>query len=165
MTCNCGGNTMNMPIAGQSVVTADGTLTPTWYRFLLDTYTRTGAQGHAPTGVTVSDQITTAQNTANSGTSAAAAAQASADAANAAINTEITDRTNADLLLLLIDGTRAMTGPLRLPVYSAGALPAGVTGARAFVNDALAPVFGSPVAAGGAVRVPVYYNGVNWCVG
>jgi hypothetical protein len=39
------------------------------------------------------------------------------------------------------------------------------TGARAFVTDALAPVFGSVVATGGAVAVPVYSDGTNWRVG
>jgi hypothetical protein len=44
------------------------------------------------------------------------------------------------------------------------ATTAGV-GARAFVNDALAPVFGSTVATGGAVAVPVYSDGSAWKVG
>jgi hypothetical protein len=38
-------------------------------------------------------------------------------------------------------------------------------GARAFVTDALAPVFGATVATGGAVAVPVYSDGTNWKVG
>jgi hypothetical protein len=44
-------------------------------------------------------------------------------------------------------------------------LIAGVTGARAFVTDALSPIFGSIVVSGGAVAVPVYYDGTNWRVG
>jgi hypothetical protein len=47
-------------------------------------------------------------------------------------------------------------------------LPSAVTsgkGARSFVTDALAPVFGATVATGGAVAVPVYSDGTNWKVG
>jgi len=52
--------------------------------------------------------------------------------------------------------------------YTVATLPSAVTsgtGARAFVTDALAPVFGSTVATGGAVAVPVYSDGTNWKVG
>lgn len=44
------------------------------------------------------------------------------------------------------------------------AATAGV-GARSFVTDALAPVFGNTVVGGGAVKVPVYSDGTNWKVG
>jgi len=47
-------------------------------------------------------------------------------------------------------------------------LPNAVTsgkGARSFVTDALAPVFGSTVVTGGAVATPVYSDGTNWKVG
>ena len=47
-------------------------------------------------------------------------------------------------------------------------LPSAATlgsGARAFVNNALTPVFGSAVVGGGAVAVPVYSDGTNWIVG
>jgi len=52
--------------------------------------------------------------------------------------------------------------------YTVATLPfASVAGkgARAFVTDALAPVFGATVATGGAVAVPVYSDGTNWKVG
>jgi hypothetical protein len=52
--------------------------------------------------------------------------------------------------------------------YTVATLPSAVTsgkGARSFVTDALAPVFGSTVATGGAVAVPVYSDGTNWKVG
>jgi hypothetical protein len=39
------------------------------------------------------------------------------------------------------------------------------SGARAFVTDALAPVFGATVVGGGTVKVPVYSDGTNWKVG
>jgi hypothetical protein len=59
-------------------------------------------------------------------------------------------------------GTAVMTS------YTVATLPAAATagaGARAFVTDALAPVFGSAVAGSGAVGVPVYSNGAAWNVG
>jgi hypothetical protein len=52
--------------------------------------------------------------------------------------------------------------------YTVATLPSAVTsgkGARSFVTDALAPAFGSTVAAGGAVATPVYSDGTNWKVG
>ena len=59
-------------------------------------------------------------------------------------------------------GTAVMTS------YTVATLPAAATagaGARAFVTDALAPVFGSAVAGSGAVNVPVYSDGAAWNVG
>lgn len=38
-------------------------------------------------------------------------------------------------------------------------------GQRTYVTDALAPAFGAVVAAGGAVTIPVFWNGANWIVG
>jgi hypothetical protein len=52
--------------------------------------------------------------------------------------------------------------------YTVATLPSAVTsgkGARSFVTDALAPVFGATVVTGGAVAVPVYSDGTNWKVG
>lgn len=44
-------------------------------------------------------------------------------------------------------------------------LPAGVLGMKYMVSDATAPVFNATVVGGGAVTVPVFYNGANWVVG
>jgi len=55
-----------------------------------------------------------------------------------------------------------------LTVYTVATLPSAVdsgAGARSFVSDALAPVFGSTVVTGGAVKTPVYSDGTNWKVG
>jgi hypothetical protein len=52
--------------------------------------------------------------------------------------------------------------------YTVATLPSAVTsgkGARSFVTDALAPVFGSTVVTGGAIATPVYSDGTNWKVG
>ena len=53
-------------------------------------------------------------------------------------------------------------------VVAVASLPAAATagaGARMFVNNALAPTFGSAVTGGGAVTVPVYSTGSAWNVG
>jgi hypothetical protein len=53
-------------------------------------------------------------------------------------------------------------------LYTVATLPSAASsgaGARSFVSDALAPVFGATVATGGAVTVPVYSDGTNWKVG
>lgn len=52
--------------------------------------------------------------------------------------------------------------------YTVATLPSAATsgkGARSFVTDALAPVFGATVVTGGTVAVPVYSDGTNWKVG
>jgi len=61
--------------------------------------------------------------------------------------------------------TVTVRGLINVRVYTVATLPTGIAGSRAFVSDALAPVFGSIVAGGGAVNVPVYYDGTNWRVG
>jgi hypothetical protein len=60
------------------------------------------------------------------------------------------------------------TSWIKVPAVAVSALPSAATagvGARAFVNDALAPVFGSAVAGLGSVTVPVYSTGSAWNVG
>jgi hypothetical protein len=49
--------------------------------------------------------------------------------------------------------------------FTVATLPTGVTGDRTYVTDALTPGFGTTVTAGGAVTIPVFYNGSNWIVG
>ena len=60
-------------------------------------------------------------------------------------------------------------GAIQATTYTVSTLPSASTsgvGARAFVTDALAPVFGSAVAGSGAVPVPVYVGASNtWYVG
>lgn len=62
-------------------------------------------------------------------------------------------------------GIHTWTKALVLPVFTVATLPAATLGARAMVSDALAPVFGAAVAAGGAVKIPVYADGAGWFVG
>ncbi len=52
--------------------------------------------------------------------------------------------------------------PLNLKNYTVSTLPTGVRGDTAYVTDALAPTFGATVVGGGAVVIPVFYNGTNW---
>jgi len=52
--------------------------------------------------------------------------------------------------------------------YTVATLPSAVTsgvGARSFVTDASDPTFGATVVGAGAVKVPVYSDGVDWKVG
>jgi hypothetical protein len=55
--------------------------------------------------------------------------------------------------------------PIRTFGYTVATLPTGVTGYRAYVTNALTPAFNATVVGGGAVTVPVFYNGANWVVG
>ena len=57
--------------------------------------------------------------------------------------------------------------PINL-VFAVNDLPSAAVsgvGARAFVTDSSVATFGSTVAAGGANKVPVYSDGVDWKVG
>ena len=52
--------------------------------------------------------------------------------------------------------------------YTVATLPSASTsgvGARAFVTDALAPVFGSTIAGSGAIPMTCFSDGTNWKVG
>ena len=50
--------------------------------------------------------------------------------------------------------------------YTVATLPGSPTqGDTAFVTDALAPTFGATVVGGGAVVIPVFYDGAAWKVG
>jgi hypothetical protein len=72
-------------------------------------------------------------------------------------------------MAITLDGTNgitANTGVLFANVYTVATLPAaGTAGRKAFVSNALTPVFASTVVGGGAVTVPVYDNGTAWIVG
>jgi hypothetical protein len=61
-----------------------------------------------------------------------------------------------------------LTSHIKVPAVAVSSLPSAATagvGARAFVNDATSPVFGSAVTGGGSVPVPVYSTGSAWNVG
>lgn len=54
------------------------------------------------------------------------------------------------------------TGTVRLKGYTVATLPAGTVGDTTYVTDALLPAFLAPIAGGGAVVTPVFYDGTNW---
>ena len=159
-----------------------GVMSTAWWYWSQNIFKRTGAAN----GIGSSDVMSaadTAQNTANAAQASANTAQASANAAQTSANTaqttantalaattaETAARIAADALLLPLTGG-TLTGPLTAPeyrttVYTVATLPAGVISARAYVSNALAPTFGAAVVGGGAVGVPVYYDGVSWKVG
>lgn len=61
--------------------------------------------------------------------------------------------------------TLDVNGLTKMKNFTVATLPTGVQFTRAFVSDALGPVFGSAVVGGGAVTVPVYFTGAAWFVG
>jgi len=75
--------------------------------------------------------------------------------------------TNKTLTSPAINGTVTTTG-LTFPVcvissgYTVATLPAGTVGMRAYVTDALLPTYNGALTGGGAVTVPVFYNGAAW---
>jgi hypothetical protein len=57
------------------------------------------------------------------------------------------------------------SGQIVTAMYTVTTLPSSVTGARAFVTDALAPTFLGLLTGGGTSKTPVFYNGAAWAVG
>ena len=55
-----------------------------------------------------------------------------------------------------------VTKPIVLQGYTVATLPTGVTGMTAYVTDATAPTYNAALVGGGAVVVPVFYNGAAW---
>lgn len=79
-----------------------------------------------------------------------------------------TDTGKAYLFSNHYTGGWSFIGYVPVAPSTVAALPAaaaGNKGARAFVTDALSPVFGSAVAGAGAINVPVYSTGAAWFVG
>ena len=64
--------------------------------------------------------------------------------------------------ILAISASVDITGVVSTSGYTVATLPAGTVGDRAYVTDALAPAYGVAVAGGGAVTIPVFYNGAAW---
>ena len=57
-----------------------------------------------------------------------------------------------------------VSGAISTTGFTVATLPAGTVGMRTYVTDALAPSFSATVVGGGAVTIPVFYNGTNWIV-
>jgi hypothetical protein len=63
---------------------------------------------------------------------------------------------------LTITGLISAGTTIKTAGYTVATLPTGVTGARAYVTNALAPSYGAAVVGGGAVTIPVFYDGSAW---
>lgn len=59
-------------------------------------------------------------------------------------------------------GKQTFSLPIKLAGYTVATLPAGTIGDRAYVTDATAPTYNGALVGGGAVKVPVFFNGVSW---
>ena len=66
--------------------------------------------------------------------------------------------------ILDVTGSVRITGVSTTGGYTVATLPTGAVGMRAYVTNALAPTYGSAVVGGGAVTIPVFYNGTTWIV-
>lgn len=87
------------------------------------------------------------------------------------INFDVTNSTADSCMFAYEDTNLLMTAnkitaskPIVFKDYTVATLPTGTNYMRAFVSDALAPTFGAAVVGGGAVKIPVYYDGA-WKVG
>lgn len=60
--------------------------------------------------------------------------------------------------------TLDVNGAILRKTFTVATLSTGVVGMASFVSDALGPTFGAAVVGGGAVQIPVYYDGA-WKVG
>ena len=58
--------------------------------------------------------------------------------------------------------TLDVAGTIRTSGYTVATLPTGVIGMLAYVTDALGPTYLGTLTGGGAVKVPVFYNGAAW---
>lgn len=84
---------------------------------------------------------------------------------SAAGGVSIGNTVDAGATNLSVTGTIVGASTIKTGGYTVATLPTGVTGARAYVTNALAPSFGATVVGGGAVTISVFYNGTNWIVG
>lgn len=62
----------------------------------------------------------------------------------------------------VVANTVTLGSVLKLKAYTVGTLPAGTVGDMAYVTDALAPTYNNTVIGGGAVKIPVFHDGVSW---
>lgn len=64
--------------------------------------------------------------------------------------------------VITLTGTVTATATVKTGGYTVATLPAGTVGMRAYVTDATAPAYNAALVGGGAVTVPVFYNGAAW---
>jgi hypothetical protein len=58
--------------------------------------------------------------------------------------------------------TLDVAGTIRASGYTVATLPTGTVGMMAYVTDATSPTYLGTLTGGGAVKVPVFYNGTAW---
>jgi len=63
---------------------------------------------------------------------------------------------------LAVTGAISATTTIETGGYTVATLPAGTVGQRAYVTDALTPVYNTALTGGGAVRIPVFRNATVW---
>ena len=59
-------------------------------------------------------------------------------------------------------GVVTTTAPVILKGYTVATLPAPVVGMTAYITDATTPTYNGALVGGGAITVPVFYNGIAW---
>jgi len=68
----------------------------------------------------------------------------------------------AGQILVMNAGATAPEWQAKLIGYTVATLPAGTVGDRAYATDLLTPTYGSVATGGGAVKLPVFFDGTNW---
>lgn len=142
-------NTVGVVFTASGIGTGTGTASP-------------NNGGNIALGYNSGGAITTGSNNVVIGSYNGAAAPISATGSNYIVLSD-----GAANVRQIIDpnGHAIFGATTRTAGYLVTALPTGVTGMRAYVTNALTPVWGATVVTGGAVTVPVFYNGSNWIVG
>ncbi len=72
------------------------------------------------------------------------------------------DVARSDAFSVYKNGNSVFGGTVRLKNYTVATLPIGVLGDTAIVTDATAPTYLGALVGGGAVKCPVFFNGVAW---
>jgi len=62
----------------------------------------------------------------------------------------------------IVSNTVTLNSVLKLKAYTVSTLPVGTVGDMAYVTDATAPTYNGTLTGGGAVKIPVFYDGTAW---
>jgi hypothetical protein len=118
-------------------------------------------------GTSATGTITLGRSTGNQTTNIQAGATASGSTKTINLGTGGLSGSTTTINIGSADGTSInLNAPIRMAAYTVATLPAaGTAGRRAYVTDALAPMFLVAVAAGGSVVCPVFDNGTAWVAG
>ena len=183
----------NQPFPGltSKVMTPDGTVTPVWRAFFQTLWDRTGASnsgGLAPSAGSPNQTfaaapaasplqvVTLGQATGLYQPKGAYAARSGSimqafDVGTALVSSNAVNLSQANAIAatavapLAPQANPVFSGVVSLPVYTVATLPAGSSGAVAFVSDATARTFGTAPTGSGTLGVPVFYGGAGWLMG